>query len=121
MITLYCKLIWPGCNSNNPSWVGDEQCDDETNNEGCLFDGGDCCGPNVNTDYCTLCVCHEYLNCDASMELVGNGLCNDEVNNADCNYDGGDCCGACGINTEDCTECVCHEGGEPALDLSCNK
>ena len=23
----------------------------------CNFDGGDCCGPNVNTVYCTQCQC----------------------------------------------------------------
>ena len=23
----------------------------------CNFDGGDCCGPNVKTDYCKHCVC----------------------------------------------------------------
>ena len=98
--------------------VGDGYCDDETNTDGCLFDGGDCCGPDVKTKSkpCTLCICYE--DCDAPMDLVGNGLCNDETNNAECSYDGGDCCGAC-VNTEDCTECVCHVGGEPALDLSC--
>ena len=24
---------------------------------GCNYDGGDCCGPNVNTQYCTYCEC----------------------------------------------------------------
>ena len=38
-------------------WLGDGYCDDETNNEGCLFDGGDCCGPFVNTEYCSQCEC----------------------------------------------------------------
>ena len=23
----------------------------------CSYDGGDCCGPNVNTQYCTVCLC----------------------------------------------------------------
>ena len=23
----------------------------------CTYDGGDCCGPNVNTQYCTECSC----------------------------------------------------------------
>ena len=97
-------------------FVGTGNCNDQNNNEGCLFDGGDCCGPNVNTQTCVLCICYEDLNCDAPMHLVGNGICNDEANSQGCNYDDGDCCGAC-ANTEDCTECVCHE--EPALDLSC--
>ena len=33
--------------------------DDENNNDGCNFDGGDCCGPNVNTTYCKVCQCLE--------------------------------------------------------------
>ena len=107
-----------GCEIDAPIWIGDGNCDDETNNEDCLFDGGDCCGPNVNKDFCTLCVCYEDLKCDAPMELIRNGFCNDESNKEGCNYDGGDCCGAC-VNTEQCTECVCHEGGQPVLDLSC--
>ena len=107
-----------GCMSDHPDWIGDGFCDDETNNKGCLFDGGDCCLAFSWHEICTLCFCHEDLNCDAPMELIGNGLCNDEANNAECNYDGGDCCGAC-VNTEYCTECVCHEGGQPMIDLSC--
>jgi len=44
-----------GC--TNVSWKGDKSCDDENNNEGCDFDGGDCCGPNVDKTYCTECEC----------------------------------------------------------------
>merc|ERR1711884_27389 len=40
-----------------PSWKGDGFCDDENNNAGCAYDGGDCCGTNVNTTYCTECKC----------------------------------------------------------------
>ena len=40
-------------------WIGDAYCDDSNNNVGCNFDGGDCCGSNVNTDYCTECLCLE--------------------------------------------------------------
>ena len=69
-------------------------------------------------EICTLCFCHEDLNCDAPLELIGNGFCNDESNNEGCIYDGGDCCGAC-VKTEQCRECVCHEGGESASDFSC--
>jgi trypsin len=46
-----------GCGS--PQWQGDNYCDDENNNGGCDFDGGDCCGANVNTQYCSLCACLE--------------------------------------------------------------
>ena len=30
------------------------------NNPGCDYDGGDCCGSNVNTDYCEQCQCLEW-------------------------------------------------------------
>ena len=47
-----------GCSSDIPHWIGDGWCDDENNNESCGFDGGDCCGPNVDTQYCTECICY---------------------------------------------------------------
>lgn len=37
--------------------IGDGYCDDDNNNDGCDYDGGDCCGDNVNTQYCTACQC----------------------------------------------------------------
>ena len=40
-----------------PSYIGDGFCDDETNNEECEWDGGDCCGNDTKTDYCTNCKC----------------------------------------------------------------
>ena len=45
------------CESNNLHWIGDGDCDDATNTQGCNFDGGDCCGPNTDTQYCTVCAC----------------------------------------------------------------
>ena len=39
------------------SWKGDYYCDDENNNCGCEWDGGDCCGTNVNMNYCSACEC----------------------------------------------------------------
>ena len=41
----------------SPEWFGDNYCDDDNNNEECGWDGGDCCGDNVNTQYCTACEC----------------------------------------------------------------
>ena len=41
------------CTFGACGWIGDDYCDDGANNVDCNFDGGDCCGPNVNTDYCT--------------------------------------------------------------------
>ena len=96
-----------GCET--PDLVGDSYCDDLTNTGECNYDGGDCCGSNVDTYYCIECLCYEDLNCAAPLELIGNGHCNDETNNANCNYDGGDCCGTC-ANTEYCSDCLCHAG-----------
>ena len=107
-----------GCESVVPQYIGDGYCDDENNNDDCNFDGGDCCKPNVNTQYCTECICYANINCDGPLDLIDNGICNDETNTAWCNYDGGDCCGEC-TNTELCTTCVCHAEAQPAIDHSC--
>ena len=53
-LLLFCI---PACESSNLHWIGDGECDDEHNNAGCGFDGGDCCGPDVNTAYCLECEC----------------------------------------------------------------
>ena len=45
--------------SCNQGWIGDAYCDDINNNVNCNFDGGDCCGSIVNTQYCTECLCLE--------------------------------------------------------------
>ena len=47
----------PGGSCGSPQWKGDNYCDDENNNEGCEWDGGDCCGDDVNTTYCSVCEC----------------------------------------------------------------
>ena len=41
----------------NPSYKGDDWCDDENNNCGCEWDGGDCCGKKVKKNYCKKCKC----------------------------------------------------------------
>ena len=38
-------------------WQGDTYCDDDNNNAGCDWDGGDCCSPDHNYDYCSACEC----------------------------------------------------------------
>ena len=109
-----------GCTSNIPNDIGDGYCDDRNNNEGCHFDQGDCCGNDLNTNYCIECICFEDLTCSAPLDLIGNMFCNDETNNAGCEFDGGDCCGAC-INKEHCIECRCHDESAPILDVSCKQ
>ena len=74
--------------------VGNGFCNDETNIAASNYDGGDCCGHNVNTSHCFECACHLKESCAAGVHpLVGNGFCDEETNNIDCAYDGEDCCG----------------------------
>ena len=106
-----------GCNQ----WVGDGSCDDSNNIEACSFDGGDCCGSNVDTIFCTVCQCLEgggsggttatpfATTTGVCNQWAGDGFCDDTNNHLDCNYDGGDCCGS-NVNTIFCTECQCLEG-----------
>ena len=94
----------------HPHWIGDSFCDEKTNVAECDYDGGDCCGYNVNTDFCSDCNCHINETCVAGTHpLVGDGFCNDQTNNEICNYDGGDCCGSCVLNNQ-CTQCACLAG-----------
>ena len=95
----------------NIDLIGNGFCNDETNNADCIFDGGDCCGSCIITDYCLECTCHDETTFGNEITniLVGNGFCNDETNNEDCNFDGGDCCGPC-ILKDNCLECSCMDG-----------
>ena len=78
----------------NGELIANGFCDDETNNVWCNYDGGDCCGLCVATDYCSDCQCSdEYIDNMGSNPLIGNGYCNDGLNTEHCIYDGGDCCG----------------------------
>ena len=90
-------------------FIGNGYCNDFTNNADCIFDGGECCDPNGNTNYCQDCICYADLSCNGPLDLIGNGQCNNETNIAECNFDGGDCCGSC-ANTEQCVDCQCLDG-----------
>ena len=95
MNTDYCMnctcYILENCAAGfTPSMIGDGFCNDETNNEICNYDGGDCCGSCVLKNQCTQCACLGGAN--ATNVLIGNEVCNDETNIVDCYYDGGDCC-----------------------------
>ena len=99
----------PAC--DDVSLVGNGICNDETNTAACNYDGGDCCGHNRNTDYCSQCNCFHQETCEARVNhaYVGDGYCDDDTNNVACSFDGGDCCGSC-INTEYCLNCDCFAG-----------
>ena len=102
----------------NQYWKADGECDDINNNVDCSYDGGDCCGSNVNTQHCTLCLCLEGSTTPSTTTTAGacnqvwiaDGFCDDYNNNLDCSYDGGDCCGS-NVNTQYCSVCQCLEGG----------
>ena len=60
-VFLQCKCIDPDNQGppacGLPDYKGDGNCDDENNNKGCAYDGGDCCpktvkGGAVKTKYC---------------------------------------------------------------------
>ena len=103
-----------------PSIVKDGICNDETNNEECDYDGGDCCSSNINTELCFECICYGKETCRAGIipSSIGNGFCNDETNNEECNYDGGDCC-KLPVNKDLCSNCECSKL-KPFYDFLCS-
>jgi len=105
----------------SPQWFGDNYCDDDNNNEECGWDGGDCCGDNVNTQYCSACECLDPngggdattaapteppADACGSPQWFGDNYCDDDNNNEECGWDGGDCCGD-NVNTQYCSACEC--------------
>jgi hypothetical protein len=128
----------------SPNWAGDGNCDDQNNNAGCAYDGGDCCLATVQnnqgivkTNYCDECACldpdNQYVpttteSC-GNANWAGDGTCDDQNNNAACEYDGGDCCLATVQNnqgivkTNYCDECACldpnGQGPAPTTAESC--
>ena len=106
-LNLSCDLIFiAGC--AQAFLIGNGECNDETNNPQCGYDGGDCCIYFWNIDHCTHCFCYHTFTCMIGAHpMVGDGFCDDETNNEWCNFDGGDCCGSC-INKDRCsTNCHC--------------
>ena len=59
-------------NCERHDYHADGFCDDGNNIAECEFDGGDCCGDDVDTKYCKECECidpnancqNEYVRCD---------------------------------------------------------
>merc|ERR1712222_271404 len=132
-----CKCIDPkykgkGCQSKCtvPQFIGDGNCDDENNNCGCKYDGGDCCGNAVKKAYCKECKCKDpnykpNTNCKGKCGLAqfkGDGNCDDENNNCGCAFDGGDCCAKSVkgkvVKTTYCKKCECKD---PKYKGSCSQ
>ena len=128
-----CQCLEEGGGGNNCYYgnyggIADGFCDDINNNQDCHYDGGDCCGSNVNTQYCNICQCLEGGGGGSGGSTtpsgtttagacndgwITDGYCDDINNNLDCSYDGGDCCGS-NVNTQYCNYaplCQCLEGG----------
>ena len=105
--------MYPNCTHGVIPDIGDGWCDVENNNEGCRFDGGDCCDcARANNDSSfSLCadpgaVCYNptavtvQSSCiNGNIEYIGDGVCDADNNNKGCLYDGGDCC-----------MCTCNNG-----------
>merc|ERR1712108_132393 len=101
----------------SPQWFGDDYCDDDNNNEECGWDGGDCCGDVVNTQYCSACECLDPNGTPAacgSPQWFADDICDDDNNNEACGWDGGDCCGD-NVNTQYCSACQCLD---PAMSCT---
>merc|ERR1719158_62896 len=82
----------------------------EINNAACKFDGGDCCGPNVDKMFCSVCACLEETGDGCFKEdYKGDEICDDGNNNPGCDFDGGDCC-LPNVDKTFCTECFCIVG-----------
>ena len=115
------KYIAHGCEIV-PYWANYGYCDDISNTENCNFDNGDCCLPNIKTDHCNQCICHEdnlrhpgftrNLHGSCETSLIYNGFCNDQVNHIKCGFDGSDCCKQNIFCSENSSECICHLDGE---------
>ena len=43
----------------NSSLIGNGFCNDQTNNEDCMYDEGECCGTCANMEQCSDCQCLE--------------------------------------------------------------
>ena len=107
-LTKLTKMTYLILGCTHGELIADGRCNDESNNEDCLYDGDDCCGSCVNTELCNQCTCLGNLTGNGySNSLLGNGICNDETNTFECAYDGLDCCGS-NATLDHCTDCTCH-------------
>ena len=100
MLSVFNNIPNPQCKCKDPSYKGDPStncygscgfapykgdgnCDDNNNNCGCAYDGGDCCaksvtGGTVNTKYCTE-VCLEGINCSRDSWLITRLLVSERI------------------------------------------
>ena len=116
---LHAVALQASCANGTIALIHNGYCDINNNNEGCLYDGGDCCEcTRIDDDdgsysSFSLCVdptadCYDptavtlMSNCsDGDIRVIGDGKCDIENNNENCGYDGGDCC-----------LCTCKDGSD---------
>ena len=121
------------CTDGNIPDIEDGQCNEENNNEGCLYDGGDCCECTRTNDLSSspfsLCVdpsapCYDpaatalQSSCpNGYIASIGDGQCNEKNNNEGCLYDGGDCCECTRIhNRSSSSFSLCVDPSAPCYD-----
>eukprot|EP00520_Triparma_pacifica_P008589 CAMPEP_0118664878 /NCGR_PEP_ID=MMETSP0785-20121206/18287_1 /TAXON_ID=91992 /ORGANISM="Bolidomonas pacifica, Strain CCMP 1866" /LENGTH=1828 /DNA_ID=CAMNT_0006558893 /DNA_START=93 /DNA_END=5579 /DNA_ORIENTATION=+ len=121
------------CSAPVQSYVGDGYCDkgDEINNEGCGWDGGDCCKSTCTCTQAATPGCFSACGangfdckdpahggavptCQVDSAVIGDGYCDSgEANSELCGWDGGDCCESscsdsaineCGVNGYTCLD-----------------
>ena len=59
-----------------------------------MYDGGDCCLPEMNTTQCKICKCislEKVFDPCPEGDRIGDGTCDLSNNNTICSFDGGDC------------------------------
>ena len=108
----FCKMI---------DFAGDGFCDNETNNELCEYDRGDCCDISNDRSQCQECFCYtpkiELGDCSTYEHacwygytdyfgFIEDGICDDFLNKKECYFDGGDCCLE-EIENAVCDKCTC--------------
>ena len=62
LIGVFRENFFIDCPESLKHMVGEGQCDDEVNTPECNYDGGDCCGSNVNCLEYSTCECKENVN-----------------------------------------------------------
>merc|ERR1712032_1776728 len=114
------------------TFKGDGNCDDNNNNCGCGWDGGDCCGHDNTYDYCSDCSCRDPFfkgnhTCIPKCEVEawkGDGNCDDRNNKCGCDWDGGDCCAKTNkkltpTSFRYCNKCACLDEAEAKCSKPC--
>merc|ERR1712072_380311 len=87
----------------SPQWFGDNFCDDDNNNEECGWDGGDCCGDDIQTDYCNDCDCLDPNAPEECKNALSNKQCTKKAKNKKfCKKNGGK--KNCALTCEKCKD-----------------